>query len=60
MQNIDVTQATTAQLRANSTELEKNIYEKQLKKKELVLTQKDIEIYETDRRGEKLVRHWEN
>ena len=38
MQNIDVTQATTAQLRANSTELEKNIYEKQLKKKELVLT----------------------
>ena len=54
MQNIDVAQETTAQLRADKKELKKN-YSKQIKKNTLVLTYNVLKIDKTDIKAEKSV-----
>ena len=52
MQNIDVAQETTAQLRADKKELKKN-YSKKLNRNKSVLTQNVLEIDKTENEGAK-------
>ena len=59
MQNSDITQETTAQLRAGKSNLRQN-YSKKLKRKKLVLTHNLLEIDKTESKEATSVDHWEN